>query len=487
MEMVGENVALKFRNIVEKNNFYDAPEILEAYSKDYSFVPPRKPLAVIKPKNTDEIKQIIDLANETLTPIIPTSSGFPKFHGDTIPRMSGIVVDLSDLDQVLRVDRRNRVAMIDPGVTFGKLRMALKESGMVPYTPLLPRSTKSVLASLLEREAITVPKDHWNFNDPIAGGEVVIGDGHIQGFGDTAGHSKKEVERGEVIPVCPSGPGAIGWLTMIQGAQGTLGIVRWAVVRCRIKPCNQKPFLIPALTLKDVLPFLQKILRPRFVEELFILNAFGLASIFSEDPEEIKRLRTTLPPWVLFLNIAGYERYPEEELEWKEEQVKETAAREGVELKNAVGGVSALSLLRTLEKTADKDRRLRYKGSCQILPFETTLDKTPELTALIARVAGDYGYPSGDLSIYIQPVIQGCQCQCEVAFPYNPEDTQELETVKNLFPVAAQRMSDMGAYYSRPYGMLADITFKDTTVVKVLRKIKSILDPNDIMNSGKLY
>lgn len=485
--MVRENAVLKFRDVVGNDNFYEAPEILESYSKDHSFVPSRKPLAVVKPKNIDQIKGIIDLANVTLTPIITTSSGFPKFHGDTIPTTSGVMVDLSDLDQVFRVDRRNRVAMIDPGVTFGKLRSALKDSGMVPYTPLLPRSTKSVLTSFLEREPITIPKDHWNFNDPIAGGEVVIGDGHIQGFGDTAGHNKKEVERGEVVPVCPSGPGAIGWLTMIQGAQGTLGIVRWAVVRCRIRPRIQKSFLIPAGALKDFLPFLQKILRPRFVEELFILNALGLASIFSEEPEEIKKLRATLPPWVLFLSLAGYERYPEEEIDWKEEQLKETAVREGVELKDAVGEVSASNLLRTLEKTVDKDRRLRYKGSCQILPFETTLDKTPELTALPARVAGDYGYPSGDLSIYIQPVIQGCQCQCEVVFPYNPDDMRELETVKNLFPVVAQRMRDVGAYYSRPYGRLADITYKDAAVVNVLRKIKSILDPNDIMNSGKLY
>jgi len=477
----------KFADIVGADHFYDAPENLEAYSQDHSFVPSRKPLAVVKPRNTDEIKQIIDLANETLIPLIPTSSGLPKFHGDTIPTCPGIVVDLSGLDQVLRVDRRNRVAMIHPGVTFGKLRMALVDSGMVPYTPLLPRSTKSVLASYLEREPITVPKDHWHFNDPIAAGEVIIGDGHRQGFGDTASLSKEEVETGDIIPVYPSGPGAIGWLTMIQGAQGTLGIVPWANVRCRIKPSIQKPFLIPAVALKDIVPFLQKILRPRFVEELFIVNGFALASMLSEEAEGIKKLRIGLPPWVLFLTIAGYERYPEEKVQWKEEQVRETAIREGVELKDAVGEVSAFGLLKTLEKTTDKDRRLRYKESCQVLPFETTLDRTPELAALLIRMAGDYGFPSADLSMYIQPVLQGCQCQCEVVFPYNPGDKREVETVKHLFAAAAQRARDKGAYYSRPYGMLRDITYKDTEVAHVLLKIKNILDPNDIMNSGKLY
>jgi len=473
--------------IVGAKRVHDDPATLEAYSKDHSFVPLRKPLAVVRPDNTNQIKEIIDWANKALVPLIPTSSGFPKFHGDTIPTVPGIVVDLSDLDQVLRVDRRNKIAIIEPGVTFESLRKALEEHGMVPYTPLLPRSTKSVLASALEREPITVPKDHWDFNDPIAGGEVIIGDGHIQGFGDSAGHTKEEVARGEAIPVIPLGPSCIGWLNMVQGAQGTLGIVRWASVRCRLKPSIQKPFLIAAQDLKDIMPFLQRMMKLRFTEEVFILNGFGLANLLYEDVNEIKKICAVVPPWVLFINVSGYERYPEEEVEWKEEQIKNAALEQGLELKDALDGVSAAGLLSTLEKTADKDRRLRFKDSCQILPFMTTLDRTPELTTTVTRMAADCGYSSTDVSIYIQPVIQGCLCECEVLYPYNTQDKQEVQKVKNLFMTAAEQLGHMGAYYSRPYGMLADITYKDIQVANVLRKIKGILDPNDIMNTGKLY
>jgi len=71
----------RFRDLLGADYFYDASENLEAYSKDHSFVSLRKPLAIVKPRNTEEIKEIIDLANETHTPLIPTSSGFPKFHG----------------------------------------------------------------------------------------------------------------------------------------------------------------------------------------------------------------------------------------------------------------------------------------------------------------------------------------------------------------------------------------------------------------------
>ncbi len=476
----------RFKDLAGPNHFYDGDEILSKYSKDHSFVNPRKPLAVIKPKSTDKIKKIIDLANETLIPIIPTSSGFPKFHGDTIPAIPGVVVDLSNLDQVLRVDRRNRIAIIEPGVTFGNLRAVLENNGLIPYTPLLPRSTKSVLSSALEREPITVPKDHWEFNDPLAGGEVVIGDGHVQGFGDTGGRTKQEAEKGEAIPVIPVGPSNVGWLTMIQGSQGTMGIVSWGAVRCRIKPSIQKPFFVARHDLKDIIPFLQKLLKFRFCEELFILNGFGLANILSEDADEIKRLRAALPPWILFVNLAGRENYGEKEVEWKEDQVRAASVEEGLELRDAVAGFSALSLLGNLQKAPDKDRRLRFKNSCQVLPFSTTLDKTPELVAAAPRMSADYGYPSVDLSIYIQPTIQGCQCDGEILFPYDSGNAPEAEMVRNLFVTASSKMANLGAYYSRPYGMLADIVYKDAGVVDILRKMKTILDPNGILNSGKL-
>lgn len=89
--------------------------------------------------------------------------------------------------------------------------------------------------------------------------------------------------------------------------------------------------------------------------------------------------------------------------------------------------------------------------------------------------------------IYFQPVIQGCQCQCEVVYPYNPQDKREAQKVKDVYRVTAQGLSMIGAYYSRPYGILAEAPFRDTEVVNILQKIKGIFDPNDIMNSGKLY
>ena len=108
--------------IVGEGKVLDGSGLLEGYSRDMSFRTPLKPWFVVKPGNPDEIQKIVTWANETRTPLIPVSSGLPHFNGDTVPTAAGaIIVDLSGMKQIIHIDHRNRMAMIEPGVTFSQL------------------------------------------------------------------------------------------------------------------------------------------------------------------------------------------------------------------------------------------------------------------------------------------------------------------------------------------------------------------------------
>ena len=144
--------------IVGDVNVSDTPEVLESYSRDESFVRQMKPQFVARPQNVDEVQEIVKWANRTGTPLIPVSSGQPHFRGDTIPTRGGVVVDLSRMKRIVRINRRNRVAMIEPGVTFAELQSELKKEGMRLPMSLCPRSSKSVIGSCLEREPTVIPK-----------------------------------------------------------------------------------------------------------------------------------------------------------------------------------------------------------------------------------------------------------------------------------------------------------------------------------------
>ena len=67
--------------IVGKENVFDDPKILDRYSRDKSFVPPIRPRCIVKPGNAGEVQAIVKWANETLTPLVPVSSGSPHFRG----------------------------------------------------------------------------------------------------------------------------------------------------------------------------------------------------------------------------------------------------------------------------------------------------------------------------------------------------------------------------------------------------------------------
>ena len=165
-------------DIVGLENVIDDPKTLDAYSKDLSFVRPEKPRLVVKPGSADEVQAIVNWANQTGTPLVPVSSGPPRFHGDTVPSVPGaVIVDLSGMKKIMRIDRRNRVAMIEPGVTYAELQPELARQGMRLSMPLLPRANKSVVASLLEREPRLVPRYQWTALEPLQPLEVVWGDG----------------------------------------------------------------------------------------------------------------------------------------------------------------------------------------------------------------------------------------------------------------------------------------------------------------------
>ena len=149
-------------SIVGRSNLFTDHDARVEYSFDSDGAPPVVPACVVKPGCVDEVAEIVRWANETSTPLVPVSSGPPHGRGDTLPNApEAVVLCLDRMKRIIRIDTRNRIAMVEPGVTFGELQTALAEQGLCAYLPLGPRTTKSVIGSMLEREPITRPAFHW--------------------------------------------------------------------------------------------------------------------------------------------------------------------------------------------------------------------------------------------------------------------------------------------------------------------------------------
>jgi FAD/FMN-containing dehydrogenase len=477
--------------IVGGANVSDDAATLAAYSHDESFVNPIRPACVVKAHAAAEVKELVKAADETGTPLVPVSSGPPHFRGDTVPGTGGaVVVDLSGMNKIINVDRPRRVAMVEPGVTFGELITAAAKEGIRLNLPLAPKATKSVVASLLDREPVVMPKYQWDVSDPLACVEVIFGTGDDFRTGQAAGPGTVE-EQWKVggVQKAPYGPHVPAWHRLVQGAQGTMGIVTWASLRCELQPQVEEPFLVGSAQLAPLLDMAAWLIRLRIANECFILSAADLAALVSLDGEAgYAQLAADLPAYTLFYVVAGYDYFPEQRVKTYLTDITTLAMRLGVEPARAVGGLSARQVLKTVQQpSAEPYWKLRPRGACEEVFFLAVNDRVEGLVALMQDLAARAGYAPGDLGIYLQPIVQGASCHVGFDLFYDPESPKKAEQARDLSRTATKALLDAGAFFSRPYGESArDIMNRDAASLDVLKRLKKVFDPNNVMNPGKL-
>jgi len=477
-------------HIVGAENVVDDPDVFDEYSHDMSFMPMRRPSFVVKPRQAEQVQELIKWANRTLMPLIPISSGPPHLRGDTVPQQGGVVVDLSNMKQILRIDRRNRVAMIEPGVTFLDLKPEVGKQGMRVMLPLAPRPTKSVIGSYLEREPILVPKYHWDMSDPLCCTEVVFGTGDLFRTGAAAGPGtlEEQWEAGQAQKN-PLGPGPSDLFRVVQGAQGALGIVTWATIRLELLPSIQEIFMVGCDRVDEIIEFVYWLQRLKLGDECLVLDRLNLAAILEKEPKAIEELSSILPHYILIFVVAGYDRFPEERLDYQTKDIMEIAQRYGLNLAKTLPGVNSRKLLQALgEPCPEPFWKLRYKGSSADIFFLTTLDRSPEYINVMHEKACETGFPIADIGMYIQPIQQGRSCHMEFNLTFNPRNKSEVARVQRTFEQASKALMLKGAFFSRPYGIWAELLCNQGVEnVIALRKVKQIFDPNNVMNPGKLF
>jgi hypothetical protein len=467
----------------------DNSQSLEDYARDLSFAPQRRPRAVVKPRNKSDVQEIIKWANQTSVPLIPVSSGPPHLHGDTVPSAGGaIIMDLAGMNRIMLVDRKNRMAIIEPGVTFAELQPEVEKEGLKLSMPLLPRGSKSVLTSVLEREPVMVPKYQWQLLDPLRFLEVVWGSGESLRTGE-GGLYPAQPEGQPLKQTYPIGPLQTDYYRFLSGAQGSMGVVVWEAVKCEVLPKIHEFFFVPAETPEALIDFAYRLLRYRYGDELFLMNNTNLAYIFGESPEQIQSLKAALPQWALVLGIAGRERMPEERVEFQKKDISDIAQLFGLKMVRTLYDIPGDRMRRLLSVPSSEPHwKIRYKGGSQDIFFLTTLDKTQQFVKTMYSVAQANTFSTSDVGIYLQPLQQGAACHCEFTLPYDPQDVKETGRMRKLFSLASEALVNQGAFFSRPYGAWAHMMYnRDAQNYDALTKIKGIFDPNNVMNPGRLF
>jgi FAD/FMN-containing dehydrogenase len=456
--------------------------ICDAFARDGEVGAGPAPRAVLYPANIDDVRKVVVWANETRTPLIPVSSTGSRRRGDTVPRASGtVVVDLSTMTKLIHADPRDKIAIIEAGVDFGSVDVLLRPHGLRAFRPLMPRAGKSVIASYLDREPIINADVHWDPADPFGGTAIISGGGELTLNGSAAleGTLKEQLERGHRHMVT-FGPGNVDLTRVLQGSQGSLGIMGWAAIYCELLPKIEDSVFLCCDAPSPVLAAMREAVHRRICTTAFVADRVQLAMLLGLEMDAA----AALPAWTFLATQAGYVHAPERKLAWQRSDLEQIAARHGVGLEKSLLGTSADELADRLRQAPPACYRDMAFGAHKELFFLHPISSVEKMLDIQQAHLGVGTLAARPVGTYIQPLAQGTFAHIERVMPHSP-DADVAAGWRGLAEVSLSA----GAFYSRPHGVARDLAFlrDDGSSARMIGAAKALLDPHNVMNPNRFF
>lgn len=467
---------------------------LEVYAKDMSLLPAGYADAVVWPDSTEEVSAVVKYAYENNIPVVPVSSQ-THMYGSTIPKQGGIIIDMKNMNKILEIDLKHKFVRFQPGVTWNQMYEELDKVGarfMMPFTPL---GNRSVLSDTLDRAVIT--NTVYDYGEVTQSLEIVWGDGSVfrSGSGSVHGFAADNTPtNGLYTPsrgVDPSGPG-LDFYRIVQGAQGTMGIITWMSAKLELKSQIDKILFAPIDDLDYANEFLYKIMPRRIGQEIVLLNKVDLATVIADEVEDIPALCEKLPEWTLAVVLSGVKRRPEEKIAYEEKYLTDVinTTFKDISLKPALPGFPGLGrkLLNILKTPWDAPSwKTKPYGAYEDMFFIARPEKANEYVEIMKKVVSKHTYPHTMVGAYIQPIEHNRACQIEFTFFYDPANEAEKAEIAAIVYEAGIEMMNNGAQFTRPYGNLVPVIYdRAGGYTATLKRIKGIFDEKNILNPGTL-
>lgn len=228
-----DSIVMEIKKFIPDQRVLTQLEELYSYSFDASFGE-YLPDIVLQPINAIEVSNIMKLANKYKIPVYPRGSA-TSLSGGPLPIEGGIVLDMTQMEKKLIIDRENLLAIVSPNVTTAEIHEKSEEYGL--FYPPDPSSSKisTIGGNLLENSSGPKGLKYGTTKEYVIGLEIVTPEGEIV---RTGGKTVKNVTGYDLT-------------RLIVGSEGTLAIVTEATLRLIPKPKARKTILAAFKRLVD--------------------------------------------------------------------------------------------------------------------------------------------------------------------------------------------------------------------------------------------
>ncbi len=214
------------KKIVGEDNVMTSTEDLFSYSYDATPGHAHMPDAVVTPANTNEVSQIMKLANDNKIPVYPRGSG-TNLSAGCVPTKGGIVLLMTRFNKIINIDLENLVVTAEPGVIVADLNSAVAASGLI-YPPDPGTVATATLGGTIAENAGGLRGLKYGVSKHyVMGLEVVLANGDIM---NTGGKNVKDVSGYDMTK-------------LFTGSEGTLCIITKVIAKLVPAPEAKKAMM----------------------------------------------------------------------------------------------------------------------------------------------------------------------------------------------------------------------------------------------------
>jgi len=451
----------------ERDVIYEDKEKLESYGRDESgklFF--NLPEVVVKPKSPEEVSKIMKIANAYLIPVTPRGAG-SGLSGAAIPLYGGIVMSMEKMNNILEIDKINRVAVVEPGVITNDLCKRVEEEGL--YYAGYPMSVglSSIGGNVATNAGGSKVIKYGSTRKHVLGAEVVLPTGEILMLG---GKRRKETWGYDL-------------LDLLIGSEGTLCIFTKIILNLMPLPKKNIDLLVPFDSIERAIEAVKDIA----IEAKTLPTAIEFIDKPSVDIVS-RYLNMSFPlqdraQAFLIIQLEGNSR---NELEESYERVGKACLKNGALdvfiADNKSNSEKIWRLRRELsEALRAKDPYVSLSGD-MVVP----ISEIPNMVKKILDIEKKYG-------IRTATVAHIGDGNLHPAF-FKPENLSPEEWIKLSEEILKELIAEavrLGGVGSGEHGVgllkrEMHLRARHPKELEIMRGIKKLFDPNNILNPGKV-